>query len=56
MVRHRTGRQLLYCEELGLVFLVVPGTQAIRRAAEVLCESFDCVDGSQGPPCDPHFI
>ena len=44
MVRHCAGRQLLDCEELGLVFPDVPRTQAIRRSVEVLCESFDEAD------------
>jgi len=44
MVGHRTGRQLLHREELGSVFADMPRAQAIRRAMEVLCESFDEAD------------
>ncbi|SRR6266851_4090698 len=44
MVCHRTGRQLLHCEELGLVLPNVLPTQAVRRRMEVLCESFDRAD------------
>ena len=44
MVGHRTGRQLLHGEELGLIFPNMPPTQAIGRAVEVLCESFDQAD------------
>ena len=41
MMGHRTGRQLLHGEELGLVLPNVLPTQAVRRTVEVLCESFD---------------
>ncbi len=44
MVGHRTGRQLLHREELGLVLPNVLPTQAVRRRVEVLCESFDEAD------------
>ena len=44
MVGHRTGRQLLHGEELGLVLPNVLRTQAVRRTVEVLCESFDEAD------------
>jgi hypothetical protein len=44
MVGHRTGRQLLHREQLGLVFSDVPRAQAIGRAVEVLRESFDEAD------------
>ena len=44
MVGHRAGRQLLHGEELGLVFPNMPRAQAIGRAVEVLCESFDQAD------------
>ena len=44
MVGHRTGRQLLHGEELGLVLPNVLRAQAIGRTVEVLCESFDEAD------------
>jgi hypothetical protein len=44
MVGHRTGRQLLHGEELGLVFPNMLPAQTIGRAVEVLCESFDQAD------------
>ena len=44
MVGHRTGRQLLHREELGLVLPNVLPTQAVRRTVEVLCESFEEAD------------
>jgi len=44
MIGHCAGRQLLHGEELGLVFPNMPRAQAIRRAVEVLCESFDRAD------------
>jgi hypothetical protein len=44
MIGHSAGRQLLHREELGLVFPNMPRAQAIRRAVEVLCESFDQAD------------
>jgi len=44
MVGHRTGRQLLHGEELGLILPNVLPTQAVRRTMEVLCESFDEAD------------
>ncbi len=44
MVCHRTGRQLLNGEELGLVLPNVLPAQAVRRTVEVLCESFDEAD------------
>jgi hypothetical protein len=44
MVRHCTRRQLLDCEQLGLVFPNMSRAEAIGRAVEVLCESFDRTD------------
>jgi hypothetical protein len=44
MVCHRTGRQLLHDEELGLILPNVLPAQAVRRSVEVLCESFDEAD------------
>ena len=44
MVGHRTGRQLLYREELGLILPNVLPAQTVRRAVEVFCESFDEAD------------
>jgi Protein kinase domain len=44
MVGHRTGRQLVHGEELGLVLPNVLPAQAVRRSVEVLCESFDEAD------------
>ena len=44
MVGHRARRQLLDCKELGLVFPNMSRAEAIRRAVEVLCESFDRTD------------
>ena len=44
MVGHRTGRQLLHREELGLVLPNVLPAQAVRRRVEVLCESFHEAD------------
>jgi len=41
MVGHRARRQLLDCEQLGLVFPNMSRAEAIGRAVEVLCESFD---------------
>ena len=42
MVGYRAG--LLHGEELGLVLPNVLPAQSIRRAMEVLCESFDRTD------------
>jgi hypothetical protein len=44
MVGHRTGRQLMHCEELRLVLPNVLPAQTVRRTVEVLCESFDEAD------------
>jgi hypothetical protein len=57
MVCHRTGRQLLHGEELGLVLPNLLPIQAVRSRVEVLCESFDEADVAlcgwmrrRGPP------
>ena len=44
MVGDRAGRQLLHGEQLGLVFPNMSRAEAIGRAVEVLCESFDGTD------------
>ena len=41
MVGHRTGSQLAYGEELGLVLADVLWSEAIRRTVEVLGEALD---------------